>query len=146
VKKMTAEDRQTFAMVARGDVAVNEALLREWIVMAAEHIAALEAEVAQAREKALEEAATYCDDRAQAAMDACRETRSAKVHASLGRIAERMHDAGEGIRALKSKPAQQAKPASVGFHDHCTFGNCWCAKGRELLVRQGRARARRNGL
>ena len=106
VKRMTQEELLTaFETLAGMNVTSRAFRASERI---RQHLVAVEAEAAQARERALEEAATYCDDRAQAAMDACRETRSARVRVSLGRIAERMHDAGEGIRALRATPAQEA--------------------------------------
>lgn len=90
---------------------------RCWTERVLAHIAALETEVVQARERVLEEAAMDCEEQSgvwSTRRGGCeyRETRAEY----LGH-ARALREQAERIRALKSRPAQEASPDTTGEAD-----------------------------
>ena len=83
------------------------------VIALLDHIAALEAEAAQARDRALEEAAVACETAAvPITMKEWNGTRHNLTRATADSLAVL-------IRALKSKPARQAPPREPVLADYC---------------------------
>lgn len=103
MKKMTAEEL-AFAFEVLADEKHHSSVFRA-SERIRQHVLALEADVAQARERALEEAAERCDAMAD----------MADGHSPVSASADRA--CADAVRALKSTPAQEANPDTTGEAD-----------------------------
>lgn len=103
MKKMTPEEL-AFAFEVLADEKHHSSVFRA-SERIRQHVVALESDVAQARERALEEAAERCDAMAN----------MADGHSPVSASADRA--CADAVRALKSKPAQEASPDTTGEAD-----------------------------